>query len=239
MNYDFDKYKSTIHHYIPKFFINGFVNTDGFLFVYDKKANKIFDNPRSPKSVFYERNRNTVQLGYSKSTSFIEDLYFKRLDNDASKVLQYLSDSALSDLDFSIQKMVPFYYFLISLFWRIPATDYAVQDIINRMKPIDPNINPELINKDENFLKVQRQNLAFHTVKEIKEFGRNIDSITQVYQFNKDTFVLGDNPILFRSKTSKFSEFMELDKLVSISNLRVFSSTTSIIENLTLKKPCY
>jgi hypothetical protein len=51
---------SSRHHYMPKFLIEGFKNTKGTLFVYDKKHNKIIDKGKSPKSIFYEWDRNTI-----------------------------------------------------------------------------------------------------------------------------------------------------------------------------------
>lgn len=49
--YDLNKFlkiKSSRHHYIPKFLLEGFTNSEGFLYIFDKKQNKIIGKPQSP-----------------------------------------------------------------------------------------------------------------------------------------------------------------------------------------------
>ena len=47
------------HHYIPQFLIKRFADTDKMLYLYDKEKSAFAKEKRSPKSVFFEMNRNT------------------------------------------------------------------------------------------------------------------------------------------------------------------------------------
>ena len=54
---DLSKYMnvlSTRHHYLPQFLLQGFANSDGLLFINNKKQDKILKSARPPKSIFFE-----------------------------------------------------------------------------------------------------------------------------------------------------------------------------------------
>ncbi len=89
---DFNKYLkklSSRHHYIPQFLISGFANSDGLLYLYDKHKDKILKKPRPPKSIFFENDRNTLDLSNTTKTSIIEDFLYKEIDDKTSKVIKY------------------------------------------------------------------------------------------------------------------------------------------------------
>lgn len=48
------------HHYLPEYYIKGFFTTDRKIWIFDKLHNRIIPKPLSPKSIFYEENRNTI-----------------------------------------------------------------------------------------------------------------------------------------------------------------------------------
>ena len=134
-SFDFNKYlqkRSSRHHYIPRFLIEGFTNDEGLLYVFDKKKNKILKTPQAPKGIFYERDRNTFELKQGQESSILEDTLYARIDNDASKIIKYFQNENLTKIDFTIENTAQFLFFLIALFWRIPYTDFTVEDLLNR-----------------------------------------------------------------------------------------------------------
>ena len=84
------KSNSNRHHYIPKFLINGFKNSVGTLYVYDKQKDEIKRKPRSPKSLFFEEGRNTVHVKDDLYSSIIEDKIYQDHDDISSKVIRKL-----------------------------------------------------------------------------------------------------------------------------------------------------
>ncbi len=62
------------HHYLPQFYIQGFVNSGNKISVYDKAEKEFKKNEFSPKQIFFEWNRNTLLIQGEKD-DFIEKLY--------------------------------------------------------------------------------------------------------------------------------------------------------------------
>lgn len=227
-NLDIDKFQkknSFRHHYIPKFLLDGFKNAEGFLYVFDKKQDKILDECKAPKSIFFERDRNTIDLPQNKKSSIIEDRLYSKIDNDLSLVVKYFQKEKLENITFNEDNTAQFLFFLITLFWRIPITDYAVKDLINRAEINSKSSDPEILRNDPAFQKLQRSGLFKHTVDEMRKFRNRGSKFVNIHQMSKDLFVIGDNPLLFRKSLHKFSEFGETDFLIAISSRRIYSST--------------
>lgn len=212
--------KSSKHHYVPEFVIKGFINSSYEVYIYDKQTDEIKSKPRPPKSVFWEKNRNTMTNGI-ESSSVIEDEFYKKLDDICAKVLnkfrvEEITKELLNDYNSDV-----FQFFIINLFWRIPYTDNAVKDLISRAE-----ISPIELKNDLNFLKNERSGLYRHT---LDEFGKSTppqnNYSVKISEFESDTFVLGDNSILFESLPSKFTDLNYLDFMFPISTNRVYIST--------------
>src|SRR4051812_37185254 len=108
------KYKSSRHHYIPQFLINGFTNNKGLLYVYDKQADKLLSKQRPPKAIFFENDRNTVEIKATLKSSVIEDCLYAEIDNKTSKVIKYYQTEELSKIDFQIEDTAILLFFLIN-----------------------------------------------------------------------------------------------------------------------------
>lgn len=234
-NPDIEKYNrknSTRHHYIPQFLIEGFTDSNGLLYVYDKKRNKILKNPKSPKSIFFERDRNTIDLPNNNQSSILEDVLYSKIDNDGSKIVKYYQETDLKLIEFNYDNTAQFLFFLITLFWRIPLTDYAVKDLITHADIDSKKINPETLKNDKDFYKTQRGGIILHTINEMISSGNSGSKFINVHQMSKDILVLGDNPLLFRKTSHKFSEFGEIDFLFALTSRRIYSSTKESLGTL-------
>ena len=125
--------KSSRHHYIPRLLIEGFTNQQGQIFVFDKLKNKILDDLRYPKSIFFEKDRNTVEFNDNPS-SFIEDTIYSYVDNKTSKIVKKYQSHNLAEINFNLNDETKFFEFLIFLFWRIPKTDSLAKENIETTK---------------------------------------------------------------------------------------------------------
>lgn len=220
------KSQSSRHHYIPKFLIKGFTNSKGLLYIYDIAKDEIKGNLRSPKSVFWEENRNSVNINDEESTSLIEDEFFKFLDNQSSVYIKRFQENKIDEILLSDDNLAQFHFFMINLFWRIPFTDFATTDLIKRAKISAKGIDPEILRKDKEFHKMKRIGLYKHTINQFNEYpppGSNYHVLLS--EFENDLFVLGDNPIIFERTPMEFVDLRNLDHMIPVSSTRLYTHT--------------
>ncbi len=230
----FLKKNSSRHHYIPKFLIDGFKNSSGLLYIYDKIQDKILKNPRPPKAIFFEEDRNTIELTESIESSIIEDFIFKLIDNDTSKVVNLYQNEELDKIKFTHDDNSTFLLFLITLYWRIPYTDYAANDVIDNAQFSATGIDPKLLQNNQAIRKVQRAGLFRHHLNEMINFGKKGKKWVNIHQSGNEIYVIGDNPLLFKKPQKQFSEFNEIDFLIALTSTRIYSSTNNKLENFNI-----
>lgn len=225
------KKNSSRHHYIPKFLLEGFTNSEELLYIYDKNQGRILKNPRSPKSVFFERDRNTINLNDSIETSIIEDDFYSKIDSSSSKIVKQFQTEQLNKIDFTVETTAQFLFFLITLFWRIPKTDFASNDLIERSEIISKGIDSEILRNDPTFRKMKRADVFKHHINEIINNGTKGKRWVNIHQSSKEIYVIGDYPLLFKIPPRLFSEFNNIDFLIAVSSKRIYSSTIEKLEN--------
>ena len=164
--------KSSRHHYIPQFFLRGFTNSKGLLYIYDKEEDRILQSPRPPKSIFFEKDRNTIRFSELFESSMIEDNLYSIIDTESSEVVKYFREEELAEIDFNTENTAQLQFFLITLFWRIPKTDFTAEDVIDRSEIVSQYLDPEIIRNDPAFRKFQRASLAKHHIEEIVKYGK-------------------------------------------------------------------
>ena len=226
--------KSSRHHYIPRFLIEGFTNQQGQIFVYDKFKNKILDDLRYPKSIFFEKDRNTIEFNDNPS-SFIEDTIYSYVDNKTSKTVKKYQFYNLAEIDFNLNDETKFFEFLIFLYWRIPKTDSLAKEIIENKNLKIAGFEINKLKIDSTLNKLFRVGLFEAQLKEMIKFGETGVKYSNIHSFEDQIFVLGDNPILFRNQMNKLSEFNDFDILISISSSRIYSSTNNAMDNFDFK----
>lgn len=228
---------STRHHYIPKFLIKGFTNNDNLVFVYDKKKDKLYTKPRSPKSIFFENGRNTIVFPNKKKTSLLEDFFLQKLDNESSITIKKFQFEKVDDINLDDEKLFgSFLFFLINLFWRLPISDYAFGDLMERSKIESKDIDPEELRNEDWYRKSIRMKLFSHTINEIgenKPVGKK--GYFKISEFKDDVFILGDYPILYQSVPIKFYDLGYMGFLFAVSSKRITSQTLQPIKYFTTK----
>lgn len=229
------KKKSSRHHYIPQFLINGFTDENGLLHIYDKQADKILSKQRPPKSIFFEIDRNTVELRDDLKTSLLEDYLYSEIDNKTSKVIKTYQTEDLSKIDFQLEDTAIVLFFLISLFWRIPKTDYAAKDLMERSIITAEGIDPEILRNDPTYRKISRAGLFKHHIDEMRNFGTKGRKWYNIHQNESPIYVIGDFPFLSRFQTNEFRKFNDTDILIAVSSRRIYSSTNESLKNFAVR----
>ncbi len=234
---EFEKYfkvNSSRHHYIPQFLIKNFVDNNGMLYVYDKKKDEILSKQRAPKSLFFELNRNTIEISKGQKSSILEDTLYSEIDTRMSKVIKYFQTEDLNSIDFKLEDTSSLTFFLISLFWRIPKTDYASEDVMKRSVIHSENKEDKKLKENLAFKKISRAVLFKHHIDEICQFGKKGTKWNNIHQNNKTMYVIGDFPFLLRREMNLFREFTEIDLLFALSSTRIYSETNEKLSTFTI-----
>jgi len=214
------------HHYIPKFYIKGFLNSSGKLYVYDKVKDEIKKNTFSPKQIFFEWNRNNVS-SKNYETNILEDFY-SLLDFKSAKTIQKLRDQPNKEGLLTDDIFGSLRFFILNLFWRIPKNDVA--NFIYYYKSTKNSKMDDKFKFDPRVIKCVTASFPFEITKNFPDQKRGKIKY-QLFEFEKDTFLIGDYPILFKKKPSIVDELIYEDYILPISSKRIYRSTE---ENMSL-----
>ncbi|AZA84031.1 DUF4238 domain-containing protein [Chryseobacterium lactis] len=105
------------HHYIPQFLIKRFADKDNMLYLYDKEKQAFAKEKRSPKSVFFEMNRNTWYFEGTPNDN-MEKLYAE-LDEKFSKDIVEISRTGI----ITEEALTSILVMASSMKWRLPSND--------------------------------------------------------------------------------------------------------------------
>jgi len=217
---------SSRHHYIPQFYSRGFTSQEGKFYVYDKEKDSIRKGV-SPKSVFYEFDRNTITVG--ERNTYLEDVGYKQMDDLASKAIRNLRDNANTDSLHAPENLAGVQFFLLNLFWRIPKTDYAFEDLIQRSdisfqkesgEILHDDFEANRLKNDLNYKKLMR----FRIVLDALERRSQRSGIYKSKVVDVPTpLVLGDYPFVFKQDPSTFDDLFYLDYVIPLSTRRLYA----------------
>ena len=195
--------KSSRHHYIPQFFIKNFTDDDGFLFVYNKIENRISNRKLSPKSIFFEIDRNTVDFS-GQQLDNLESLYAE-LDNKISPDLK----NVLLTKTVTPEELTSLALLACLLKWRIPKSDERFntikQDLTQEDLAIKITIKDKNIKVDEEAIKHIETSDIFKETKRILLGILPFINSNKLLEIHNNSFiqtntffpsVIGDCPII-------------------------------------------
>ncbi len=110
------------HHYIPQFLIKKFADSDNMLYLYDKEKKTFAKEKRSPKSIFFEMNRNILDFGGTANDN-LEKLYAE-LDEKFSRDLTEI----IATKNITEEGLTSLLVMVSSLKWRLPVNDELFYD---------------------------------------------------------------------------------------------------------------
>jgi len=236
---------SSVHHYIPKYFNDGFLDDDGLMFVYDKQQDRIKLNKQGSKGVFFEINRNNVDLGLESPVSIMEQAYavFDRLIPASIKLLR-------SDIELAAAMRIDLHahlnIFIIDLYWRNINNDHlfdALYDLADlTMTGPDGPINLSA-DEMEYFKQVpfMKQLMRFKMVAKTLEAITNPENGDRVFATQTITFPLkqlciGDMPYLFKNKPVTMDDLLNVPMFFPLSSHKLYLRNVNLEEQIALRE---
>lgn len=119
---------SVKHHYVPQLYLRGFTADNGRLQVYDKVHNHFKEDKQTPKTVCFEKHRNTIRLN-GVYTDVVEQVY-SSIETHLGRFFEHIrngvsQEELMSNHGINLLKM-----FVATQFWRMPLVDAIVDDYI-------------------------------------------------------------------------------------------------------------
>ncbi|GAB7087816.1 DUF4238 domain-containing protein [Marinifilum fragile] len=202
------------HHYLPEFYIKGFVNTKSKVHVYDKKEKKFKKKEFSPSQIFFEWHRNTLTIDGEKD-DFIEKLYGS-IESKISPTYNKIK-SQKGSINYCVKDIFDLLILISLTYWRLPINDAHSENFVSST----PNneLFFKILNKETNeeasedfYEKVKKRNGFIELYKLSKpildymslDLKNNINNWL-IYGADSDVqlHILGDNPIVFKNVPNK------------------------------------
>jgi hypothetical protein len=201
------------HHYLPRYYLQGFTGNDGKFFVYDKHTGKIFSS--SPNTTFFEKDLNTVELPSGKNSDLLEHLY-TYIENQSWNSFDIIRGSA-SNIPIKLIDRMNLFLFLLFQYWRLPSNISIVNELSNQFFDEDNVLNyaqlltangstipreyAEKIINHPAFKKSARLLLPFAPFFKDQSWLENLEGWRFLYSGDqKNWYIVGDNPIITRGE---------------------------------------
>lgn len=192
------------HHYVPQFFTKGFADDDGLLYIYDKEKDQTLNQKKSPKSIFYKWDRNTVELG-GKPCDNLEKLYAAKDNLTAGELNAVLNNEGLTP-----ERLTSLVYLASDLKWRTTKHDDQFDRLKGYISQQDLGINislkpgqsdiAKMVEHIENspiYRESKRAILPFLALRDSRQF-QQYHTYCRVQVNPKNPALIGDNPVLER-----------------------------------------
>ena len=113
------------HHYLPRFYLKGFTNEEGFFYKYDHNYGRIDKRQIHPNNIFYD-DRNLVDV--NGAISDIPEQMYSQVDNRHADLFARINNQQTSPLFLGWEDKLLLLEFIITTFWRLPSSDTLYQD---------------------------------------------------------------------------------------------------------------
>lgn len=122
---------SVNHHYIPQLYLKGFTSSNGKLQVFDKVRNEFKKDKQTPKTVLFEKNRNTIELN-GERTDHLERMYGK-IETPLAQYFNFVR-KGISQNDFTSKESLSCLKLFIAIqYWRMPLVDTFADSYIQKV----------------------------------------------------------------------------------------------------------
>ncbi|MBV2228462.1 MAG: DUF4238 domain-containing protein [Sphingobacterium mizutaii] len=223
------------HHYIPRYYINGFLGNDKEMFVYDKYRDQIRNKKSGSRGVFFEENRNSLQLADNRFISLFEEIYcllddtlpatIKVLTSDADELTEQLQRDLISSMNI----------FIVDLFLRNKNNDAFYDEKFSsaRVQVLNSHLNhtTEEIKSVPGVKQLFRAHLFITYLEEFLRGDPNQITQFQLLQFPFEQVCIGDNPILFLRKEKELIDLNHTPLILPICKTKIY------LRNVQRKRP--
>lgn len=214
------------HHYIPQFFIKGFILPLKNLWVYDKKNDSILSSQKSPKWLFYEKNKNNIKVN-GHEVDILESKVYKYYDDIISKSFHKIQTDLIENIEQQDYISSIVFMILITLH-RIPANEIWIKQLTNNL--ISNNVLPVEISSiidqiNDLEIDIEDKNKVISSISAFINFyatdllkGKQNCKIVDSKQ---TCFILSDNPIIFEKSPTNLNE-LQRSVIFPLTETRVY-----------------
>lgn len=192
---------SARHHYLPEFFVKGFVNQEGKLWVFDKSTNTIRSKSVAPKQLFYEWDLNTITYE-DEDFDFIEKS-FSKTDSIFAEYIKTIRDTDDIDTVEDLAHIGHLIVFIAQLFWRTPSNKRSTEEILKFYKTTKTEWESFKVMSGLGTLDDQTREKLLLPLISMDVIRDNETKSTEPIRFKiletKERFLISDNPILFKA----------------------------------------
>jgi hypothetical protein len=213
------------HHYIPQYFIKGFANEGGCLYLYDKNKQRISSKEYNPKSVFFENHRNTITVN-KRPESFLEDEIYSRFDNADAKLINRIRKTEDINVSQTFEDVCNLQEFFLRLVWRSKQFDPLFSVLFELAERKTTNGEPYLFKNEDEKKGMEAFERLLFPIRMAKDVFRTkaFDRIYSKFdRFSEFPIVLGDYPMLYRKVPTQAGEFLFKDAIYPIDSHMVFT----------------
>ena len=183
------------------------------------------DQEVSPKSIFFEFGRNTVEIN-GKESSFIEDVIFNTIDNNDAKSIQYFRNLEQNSDSYSFEDVVNMQVLLIKLLWRLPKYDSIFNNLFENAVRTCPDGTLYTFTNDEQkqiINKFERVQMPFRIIRE-RITKKVVDKFyTRICSNSSFQFLLGDYPIVYRHEPTGLDDLLFKEMVFPLSRTQLFT----------------
>lgn len=206
------------HHYLPQFYLNGFVGDKEKLHYYRKQYNSFKEV--YPAGIYYKEGLNDIDLG-PKGYFDLEHNFFKEKDNRYSLAFRIMREVYQYDInEMPSQIKADIIEFVLGLWWRVPGGLQHVIDLFKSEGILDVYIDPEnnvYSNKDvPNIIELMHNDIRYQKVLMPTVYEENINMYNWSELNDKffifETFeplIIGDIPYVPLKTENKRGKILE------------------------------
>lgn len=228
------------HHYLPQFYIKGFTDDDGKLWIYDKKADRIITKKKPPSAYFFEKDINTITID-NKQVDLIEQAYGK-LDNYYANKIIKIRDENVDSIE-NLENASIIDIFMMFQYWRRHPNNEEVNNVAKKMlefyrKEYNSNVIKFGKNISESDIeKIEKSILPFLIMKESKViFNFGDIGYFKIINFEEPFYFISDYPMIFRKIPLSNNDLFNQSKIFPISRNRVYVALDGKDYTLNLKQ---
>jgi len=232
-NYSVEKavqQSSSKHHYLPRYYIDGFLASDGLMDIYDKERDTIKNARKGSGGVFFEMDRNSTDFGLRKPISLFEEAY-GTIDNLLPAAIRLLrSDTIGISNEIFLELMANINVFMIDLFWRNINTDQLFDDMYNHGQMTITVSGTRVLSDSETddmkqvpgFKQLARLQIFMTAMKEALNQDPNGIINGNLVEFPSEQICIGDMPFVFPVMAKSHIAVLQLPAIVPISKSKLY-----------------
>jgi hypothetical protein len=232
-NYSVEKavqQSSSKHHYLPRYYIDGFLASDGLMDIYDKERDTIKNARKGSGGVFFEMDRNSTDFGLRKPISLFEQAY-GTIDNLLPAAIRLLrSDTTGISNEIFLELMANINVFMIDLFWRNINTDQLFDDMYNHGQMTITVSGTRVLSDSETddmkqvpgFKQLARLQIFMTAMKEALNQDPNGIINGNLVEFPSEQICIGDMPFVFPVMAKSHIAVLQLPAIVPISKSKLY-----------------